>query len=121
MRENFEVILAKNKKVVKAKWLFSRLKMNQFDHYPKIVSINGVTCYISASVIQSKPGTPECQFLISFKNPVKSKDVTKKMANRDDVPSFKTSRFTLKNTPDRPQADRKTPLISIIASYDAIS
>lgn len=43
--------------------------MGQFKHYPKIVYINKVACYLSASIIKSKTGQPEYQFLISFNNP----------------------------------------------------
>jgi Transposase DDE domain len=72
IRENFKVTLLKNGRKVNAQWLFNRLKMGQFDHYPKIVLINNVQCYISASLIKSKTGQPEYQFLISFNQPEKS-------------------------------------------------
>ena len=37
--------------------------------YPKILYINKVACYLSASEIKSKLGQLEYQFLISFNNP----------------------------------------------------
>jgi len=47
MRENFDVIMPKNGKKVKATWLFSWLKIGQYNHYSKIVNINKVACYLS--------------------------------------------------------------------------
>jgi hypothetical protein len=78
IRENFHVILPKNNKKVKARWLFNNLKMGQFKYYPKIVYINNIACYLSASVIKSKKGCPEYQFLISFNDPAKSKESYKR-------------------------------------------
>lgn len=46
IRENFHVILPKNNKKVKARWLFNNLKMGQFKYYPKIVYINNIACYL---------------------------------------------------------------------------
>ncbi len=68
IRENFDVRIPRNNRIVKASWLFSDLKRGQFKHYPKIVYINKVACYLSASVIKSKTGQSEYQFLISFNN-----------------------------------------------------
>lgn len=99
IRENFDVVLAKNRKVVKARWLFSRLQLNQFDHYAKIVYINGVACYLSASVIKSKTGTPEYQFLISFKNPAGSGEFYKKRWQIETMfRALKTSGFNIEKT-----------------------
>lgn len=69
------LFLAKN---LKARWFFSRLKLGEFAHHPKIVYINNVACYLSASVIKSKTGQPEFQFLISFDNPSESQECYKK-------------------------------------------
>jgi IS4 transposase len=52
--------------------------MGEFKHYPKILYINNVACYVSASIIKSKTGYPEFQFLISFNKPSKSKECYKK-------------------------------------------
>lgn len=72
IRDNFKIYKTKNSKPIKASWLFSDLKLGEFRHYHKIVYVNNVACYISASVIKAKSGNPEFQFLISFKNPSKS-------------------------------------------------
>jgi len=78
IRENFHVLKTKDGAKLKAVWFFSKLKLGEFAHHTKIVYINNVACYLSASVIKSKIGQPEFQFLISFNNPSKSKDCYKK-------------------------------------------
>jgi hypothetical protein len=54
IRDNFKVYKTKNGKQLKAAWFFSRLKLGEFAHHSKIVYINNVACYLSASVIKSK-------------------------------------------------------------------
>jgi len=81
IRENFDVIMPLKNNTVKASWLFSGLKMGEFRHHPKIVFINKVACYLPASVIKSKTGKPEYQFLISFNNPAKSGESYKRKWN----------------------------------------
>ena len=99
IRENFDVVLAKNGKVVKARWLFSRLQLNQFEHHPRIVYINQIACYLSASVIKSKAGIPEYQFLISFSNPAKSAECYKKRWQIESMfRALKTSGFNIEKT-----------------------
>jgi len=78
IRENFHVYKTKNGSKLKARWFFPKLKLGDFSHHPKIVYINNIARYLSASVIKSKTGQPEFQFLISFNNPSKSKDCYKK-------------------------------------------
>lgn len=78
IRDNFKIYKTKNSAPIKASWLFSELKLGQFRHHHKIVYINNVACYISASVINSKMGNPEFQFLVSFNDPSKSNECYKK-------------------------------------------
>jgi hypothetical protein len=99
IRENFDVTLPKKGKKVKATWLFSRLKMGQFEHYPKIVVIIKVQCYLSASVIKSKNGQAEFQFLIPFNNPHKSKECYKKRWQIETMfKALKSSGFNIEKT-----------------------
>ncbi len=72
IRDNFKIYKTKESESIRAKWLFAGLKMGAFKHYPKIVYVNYVACYVSESDIKSKTGKPEFQFLISFNNPSKS-------------------------------------------------
>jgi hypothetical protein len=99
IRENFDVLLPKTGKKVKARWLFSKLKLGHFEHYPKIVVINQVRCYLSASVIKSKTGEPEFQFLISFNNPSESKECYKKRWQIETMfKALKSSGFNIEKT-----------------------
>lgn len=99
IRENFHVYKTKNQQKVKAQWLFSRLKLGEFAHHPKIVYINNVACYLSASVIKSKTGKPEYQFLISFNDPSKSNQCYKKRWQIETMfKALKSSGFNIEKT-----------------------
>lgn len=114
IRENFHVLIPRNGHVVKASWLFRGLKMGQFNHYPKIVYINNVACYLSASVIKSKTGVPEYQFLISFNNPQKSGECYKRRWQIETMfKALKSSGFNLEDTHLTHQ-DRIAKLVSMV-------
>lgn len=99
IRDNFKVYKTKNGKPLKATWFFSRLKLGGFSHHPKIVYINNVACYLSASVIKSKTGKPEFQFLISFSNPSKAKECYKKRWQIETMfKALKSSGFNIEKT-----------------------
>ncbi|MES0448005.1 MAG: IS4 family transposase, partial [Desulfobacterales bacterium] len=61
IRENFWIDIPKNGHRVKASWLFSHLKINQYEFYHGIVYIKGQLCYLSASKVKNKDGIPELQ------------------------------------------------------------
>lgn len=99
IRDNFKIFRTKYSNPIKASWLFSGLKLGQFRHHDKIVYINNVACYISASVIKSKSGNPEFQFLISFNNPSKSKECYKKRWQIETMfKALKSSGFNIEKT-----------------------
>lgn len=99
IRENFKVFKTKNGKPLQASWFFSKLKLNEFAHHSKIVYVNNVACYLSASVIKSKTGKPEFQFLISFNNPEKSKECYKKRWQIETMfKALKSSGFNIEKT-----------------------
>lgn len=99
IRDNFKIFKTKTSNPIRASWLFSGLKLGQFRHHDKIVYINKVACYISASVIKSKTGTPEFQFLISFNNPSKSKECYKKRWQIETMfKALKSSGFNIEKT-----------------------
>lgn len=115
IRDNFKVILPKNKKQVKASWLFNSLKVGQAMHYPKIVIINNVECYLSASIIKSKNQTPEYQFLISFHKPDKALDSYKDRWQIETMfRAMKTSGFNIEKT-HLTHLDRILKLLLIIS------
>ena len=114
IRENFDVLLPRNKHIVKASWLFKDLKMGQFKHYSRIVYINKVACYLSASVIKSKTGQPEYQFLISFNNPKDANQCYKRRWQIETMfKALKSSGFNLEDTHLR-DPDRIAKLISMV-------
>lgn len=99
IRDNFYVTIPKNNRKVKARWLFSGLKLGEVKHYPKIVIINNVYCYLSASVIKSKTGQPEYQFLISFTKPEQAMKCYKDRWQIETMfRAMKTSGFNLERT-----------------------
>lgn len=99
IRDNFQVMIPKNGNKVKASWLFAGLKMGQVKHYPKIVIINNIECYLSASVIKAKNGSPEYQFLISFNKPETALECYRDRWQIETMfRAMKTSGFNLEKT-----------------------
>ncbi len=114
IRENFHVYKSKIGKKLKAQWLFSRLKLGEFSHHPKIVYINKVACYLSASVIKSKTGKPEYQFLISFVDPKKSNECYKKRWQIETMfKALKSSGFNIEKT-HLQDIERVEKLVSLV-------
>ncbi|MGB4291450.1 MAG: hypothetical protein WBJ37_01025 [Bacteroidales bacterium] len=57
IRENFWVEIPRNGHRVKASWLFSRLRVNEWAFYHNVVRVNGELYYLSASrIINKKTG-----------------------------------------------------------------
>jgi hypothetical protein len=100
IRENFYVCLPKNQdKKMKARHLFTDLKMGEFRHFKSTVIINDVECYLSASVIKSKQGLPEYQFLVSFDNPSESAEYYKRRWQIETMfKALKSSGFNIEDT-----------------------
>jgi hypothetical protein len=69
IRENFWVVIPRNRHKVKASWLFNNLQLNHYKFFQGIVNINGQLCYLSASKVLGKKGTPELQIIVSFNKP----------------------------------------------------
>lgn len=114
IRDNFDVYKTKNGKKLKPKWFFSRLKLGQFAHHPKIVYINKIACYLSASVIKSKTGKPEYQFIISFSNPSESKECYKKRGQIETMfKALKSSGFNIEKT-HLQDIERLQKLVSLV-------
>jgi hypothetical protein len=69
IRENFWIVIPRNGHRVKASWLFNHLKINQYEFFRGIVSVNGQLCYLSASKVKNRQGVPELQIIVSFNKP----------------------------------------------------
>jgi len=114
IRDNFKIYKTKDSESIKATWLFAGLKMGEFKQYPKVVYINNVACYISASVIKSKTGYPQFQFLISFNNPSKSKECYKKRWQIETMfKALKSSGFNIEKT-HLQQIERIEKLVALV-------
>lgn len=77
IRDNFWVVIPRNKHRIKASWLFNSLKINQYVFIHGIVYVNGQLCYLSASKIKNKLGTPELQIIVSFNKPNEAQSLYK--------------------------------------------
>jgi hypothetical protein len=99
IRENFWVETPRNGKKVKAWWLFTNLKINQYAFYRKIVLVNGELCYLSASKIMNKENVPELQIIVSFNKPDKAQTLYKDRWQIESAfKALKTSGFNLEDT-----------------------
>ena len=54
IRKNFKVFLPGVNETIPVSWLFSILKVGVVMNYPRIVKVNGVFCYLSATLSQKK-------------------------------------------------------------------
>jgi len=99
IRENFWVVIPKNKHRVKASWLFSHLKINQYGFFHGIVYVNDQLCYLSASKIKNKKGIPELQIIVSFNKPDVAQLIYKERWQIESAfKALKTSGFNIEDT-----------------------
>lgn len=122
IKENFKVFNPRNGKTVRASWLFSRLKLNEFMHYNKIVRINNQLCYISGSKVLNKKGVPEFQIIISFNKPEPADEIYKQRWQIETAfKALKSSGFNIEDThltePERVEKLFALVLIAFTWSY----
>lgn len=99
IRGNFWVVIPRNKRRVKASWLFSHLNINQYEFRQDIVYVNGQLCYLSASKIKNKDGVPELQIIVSFDKPDKAQSLYKERWQIETAfRALKTSGFNIEDT-----------------------
>ena len=99
IRENFWVLIPRNNHLVKASWLFNRVKVNQFQFYPNIVYVNNQLCYLSASKVKNKKGEPELQIIISFNKPEQAESLYKERWQIETAfKALKSSGFNIEDT-----------------------
>ena len=99
IRENFWIDIPKNGHRVKASWLFSHLKINQYEFYHGIVYIKGQLCYLSASKVKNKDGIPELQIIASFNKPDEAHSHYKERWQIESAfKALKTSGFNIEDT-----------------------
>jgi len=114
IRENFWVIIPRNRHKVKASWLFNNLQLNQYKFFQGIVNINGQLCYLSASKVLSKQGTPELQIIVSFNKPDEANTLYKERWQIETAfKAMKSSGFNIEDTHIN-DMERIAKLVSLI-------
>jgi hypothetical protein len=99
LRNNFKVFCFDKNEEKPVFWLFNNLKNSQFRHYPKIVKINGVLCYVSGLKSHNREGKLDYLILVSFNKPEKSLEYYKKRWQIETLfKAFKSSGFNLEAT-----------------------
>jgi len=95
IRQNFKVFLPHKNKEVKAFWLFSSYKINEFVFYSKILKINGQLCYLSGSKLSGN----DFLILVSFNKPESAKMYYKQRWQIEmTFKAMKTSGFDIEKT-----------------------
>ncbi|MBJ7881997.1 IS4 family transposase [Gelidibacter salicanalis] len=69
LRNNFKIYSYQKQKEIKAFWLFNNLRIGEFYHYPKIVSLHGQKCYLTGSKTFDRDGKMEFLIIVSFNKP----------------------------------------------------
>jgi len=99
IRNNFKVFCFGKNDKKPVFWLFNSLKKGEFFHYPKIVKINEVMCYVSGSKVVEKSGKIGFIIIISFSKPCKSLFYYQKRWQIETLfKAFKSSGFNIENT-----------------------
>jgi len=99
IRNNFKVFCFDKHDEKPVFLLFSSLKKHEIFHYPKVVKINGVKCYLSGKKIVEKNGMPGFLILISFYKPKESIIYYQKRWQIETLfKAFKSSGFNIEST-----------------------
>ncbi len=99
IRENFWIVIPRNGHRVKASWLFNHLKINQYEFFHGIVSVNGQLCYLSGSKVKNRQGVPELQIIVSFNKPDEAQSLYKERWQIETAfKALKTSGFNIEDT-----------------------
>jgi len=114
IRDNFWVMNPKTGKQFKATWLFSNLKLNQTKFLHSIYYVNNQLCYLSASKVKNKEGSPEFQIIISFCKPEIAQKIYKERWQIETAfRAMKTSGFNLEDT-HLTEIERIEKLVAIV-------
>ena len=88
--------------------------INQFEFYHGIVYVNGQLCYLSASKIKNKEGTPELQIIASFNKPDEAQSLYKERWQIETTfRALKSSGFNIEDT-HLTDIDRVAKLFSLL-------
>lgn len=99
IRNNFKVFLPRRNEAIPISWLFSGLKIGELRHFPRIVKVNGVFCYLSATLSQKKREKPELLIIISYnKNEQSFLNYKERWQIETCFRALKSSGFDIENT-----------------------
>jgi len=99
IRENFYVDDPRTSKRFKVFWMFTGLKCGECCYMHRIYRVNGQLCYLSASKIKNKDGTPEFQIIISFNKPETAQSAYKERWQIETAfRGLKSSGFNIEDT-----------------------
>ena len=99
IRENFYVDNPRTGNRFKAFWAFNDLKCGECRSLPQIYRVNGQLCYLSASKVKNKHGTPELQIIISFNRPDDAQQIYKERWQIETAfRALKSSGFNIEHT-----------------------
>jgi hypothetical protein len=114
IRNNFKVFLPKTNESIPVKWLFSGLKIGEIRHHPRIVKVNGVYCYISGTISQTRGEKPELLIIISYnKNEQSFLNYKDRWQIETCFRAMKSSGFDIENT-HLQDIDRIEKLINLV-------
>jgi hypothetical protein len=99
IRENFYVDDPRTGKRFKANWMFNGLKCGEYHFFRRIYRVNGQLCYLSASKVKNKQGTPELQIIIAFSKPENAQQIYKERWQIETAfRALKSSGFNIEDT-----------------------
>ena len=114
IRNNFKVFLPRGNETIPVSWLFSSLKVDEVMHYPRIVKVNGVLCYLSATLNQKKGEKPELLIIISYnKNEQSFLNYKERWQIETCFRAMKSSGFDIENT-HLQEIERLEKLINLV-------
>ncbi len=114
IRDNFWIVIPRNRHRIKASWLFNHVAINQYCFYRGIVYVNGQLCYLSASKIKNREGIPELQIIVSFNKPDEASTLYKERWQVESAfKALKTSGFNIEDT-HLTDLDRINKLLALV-------
>jgi Transposase DDE domain. len=99
IRENFYVDDPRTGKRLKAFWMFNDLKIGTCRFSHRIFRVNNQLCYLSASKVKDKNGTPELQIIVCFNKPENAQEIYKERWQIETAfRALKSSGFNIEDT-----------------------
>jgi hypothetical protein len=99
IRNNFKIYSYQKNEQISVSWLFNKLKIGEFYHYPKIVKLHGELCYLSGSKTINREGKQEFLIIVSFNKPEQANGYYKQRWQIESLfRALKSSGFNIEDT-----------------------